>query len=218
MPASAAPARTPAKSCRRSGPTSTRSPAAQPARAFVWMQGHTYANFADPADPADAAARHRLGRQEAGGRAGELQAGRRAGGRGGQEAPEEPRTSDFEARTRRRIEMKLSTLRRLGPGESQGFWTRTARSAICPESSPTSRAARCSPSPSSGSARSICTRCRACPGNPAARSLRGPRGKVRRDRSELLGSCRRIRHGGARRADRVHEGHIIASAGPTMTS
>ena len=32
----------------RSGPTSTPCPAVNPARAFVWMQGHTYTNFADP--------------------------------------------------------------------------------------------------------------------------------------------------------------------------
>ena len=43
----AAPATTRAKSCRRSGPTSTRVAGGQPARAFVWMQGHTYANFAN---------------------------------------------------------------------------------------------------------------------------------------------------------------------------
>ena len=43
----AAPARTSAKSSRRSGPTSVPRP--RPAdRAFVWMQGHTYANFANP--------------------------------------------------------------------------------------------------------------------------------------------------------------------------
>ena len=35
------------KSCRRSGRTSIHVPGGQPARAFVWMQGHTYANFAN---------------------------------------------------------------------------------------------------------------------------------------------------------------------------
>ena len=37
------------KSSRRSGPTSgTIGGGQQPFRAFVWMQGHNYANFADP--------------------------------------------------------------------------------------------------------------------------------------------------------------------------
>ena len=39
----------------------TPAPTGQPYRAFVWMQGHFYSNFTEPADSADAAARHRLG-------------------------------------------------------------------------------------------------------------------------------------------------------------
>ena len=61
-----------ARSCRRSGPTRrTLVPGAgsQPYRAFVWMQGHNYANFAESAGAGDAAARHRLGRQASGRRA-----------------------------------------------------------------------------------------------------------------------------------------------------
>ena len=38
---------TKAKWRRRSGPTNTPWRAGQPARAFVWMQGHTYSNFAN---------------------------------------------------------------------------------------------------------------------------------------------------------------------------
>ena len=40
-----------AKSCRRSGPTRSQlapAPTGSPYRAFVWMQGHNYANFALP--------------------------------------------------------------------------------------------------------------------------------------------------------------------------
>ena len=41
-------ARSRAKSCRRSGPTSTPCRAGSRRVRFVWMQGHTYTNFADP--------------------------------------------------------------------------------------------------------------------------------------------------------------------------
>ena len=44
----------------------------QTARAFVWMQGHMYAEFLELPDPADAAAGHRVGGEEAGRRAGGL--------------------------------------------------------------------------------------------------------------------------------------------------
>ena len=52
------------------------APTGLPYRAFVWMQGHNYSNFALPNDPDDAAARHRLGRQAAGRRADDRQARR----------------------------------------------------------------------------------------------------------------------------------------------
>ena len=43
------------------------APTGLPYRAFVWMQGHNYANFALPQRPVDAAARDRVGRQAPGG-------------------------------------------------------------------------------------------------------------------------------------------------------
>ena len=49
-------------------------------RSFVWMQGHNYVNLQDPARAADAAPRHRVGGQGAGGRAHDLRRRRRPQG------------------------------------------------------------------------------------------------------------------------------------------
>ena len=57
-------------------------PGGQPARAFVWMQGHTYANFTNYQIRENVAARHRMGREEAGRRACELRASRPSRGQG----------------------------------------------------------------------------------------------------------------------------------------
>ena len=47
----------------------TPAPTGQPFRAFVWMQGHFYAELLEPADSADAASRHRVGGASIGGHA-----------------------------------------------------------------------------------------------------------------------------------------------------
>ena len=102
-------------------------------------------------------------------------------------------------------------LLRYGPAgrEKPGLLDSNNRFAICPASSPTSPGRRLLPDVARSAAQ---TRSGDAAARRAARresALRRPGRQVHLRRAELLGSRRRIRHGGAERADPLHEGHLL---------